>query len=141
MIPLSRLNAFRQPAFEVALYGKIGDDREGMFTFLSPHAKARTMLRVVASSDYEWDHVSVSTDKKRCPTWAEMSYIRSKFFAPDEVCMELHVAAKDHISIDDYTLHLWRPQRADIPLPPHWMVGPNKAELEDMIRERPAAAK
>jgi len=132
VIPLSRLNAFRQPAFEIALYGQLGNDREGMFTFLSPYAKARTVLRVVASSDFGWDHVSVSTDKRRCPTWEEMSYIRGKFFAPEEVCMELHVAAKDHISIHDWTLHLWRPQHDKIPLPPHWMVGPNKAELKEL---------
>lgn len=137
MISLNKLNHNRQPQLEVAIYGQVGNDREGVFAFLSPHSKARTTLRCVASSDYGWEHVSVSTDKRRCPTWEEMAYIRGKFFAPDEVVMELHVAAKDHISIHDYTLHLWRPQEAEIPLPPHWMVGPNKDELRELA-ERPA---
>jgi hypothetical protein len=134
MIPLSQLNAFRQPALEIALYGQVGNDREGMFAFLSPHAKARTVLRVVASSDFGWDHVSVSTNKPRCPTWEEMSHVRHKFFHPYETVMELHVPVQLHVNLHEYTLHLWRPQEGEIPLPPHWMVGPrNVEELKEAL--------
>jgi hypothetical protein len=44
------------------------------------------------------------------------------FFKADEVAMELHVADAKHISHHPFCLHLWRPQKAEIPLPPAWTV-------------------
>ena len=60
--------------------------------------------------------------QSRCPNWVEMDFIKRRFFEDHEVAMQLHVAPKDHINRHNYTLHLWRPQDRDIPLPPQEFV-------------------
>ena len=103
-------------------YGGAGDETCGAFWIPSPIDKAP--LRVIASQGVGWDHVSVSR-KNRCPNWAEMDYIKRLFFAPDEVCMQLHVAEAKHISVAHTCLHIWRPNDGtEIPLPPAIMVAP-----------------
>lgn len=77
------------------------------------------VLRVIAASGGGWDHVSVSTET-RCPTWEEMELVAGLFFKSDEVAMQLHVPAKDHINAHPFVLHWWRPlgKLKKIPLPP-----------------------
>lgn len=80
-----------------------------------------TTVKVIASEGAGWDHVSVST-RHRCPTWEEMDHIRGLFFRDDETVMQLHVPRSAHINVHPFTLHLWRPHAATIPLPPRMMV-------------------
>lgn len=81
---------------------------------------------IVVSDLAAWDHVSVHIEKKdeerRIPTWDEMEYIRKLFFRGDEWVMQLHAPADKHINMNPYTLHLWRPQKQTIPIPPAEMV-------------------
>jgi hypothetical protein len=79
------------------------------------------LVRIIASTDDGWDHVSVSLEN-RMPTWEEMDMIKRLFFKPNEIAVEYHVPPSDHINIHPNCLHLWRPQRVKIPLPPKWMV-------------------
>lgn len=85
-----------------------------------------TKLRVIASNGEGWDHVSVSTER-RCPTWEEMNWIAIKFFGA-EPAYQLHVPEALHVNYHPHCLHWWRPQRADLPLPPTWMVGPRNGQ-------------
>lgn len=78
-------------------------------------------LRIIASIDDGWDHVSVSLEF-RPPTWDEMELVKRTFFKDSELAVQFHVPVQDHINIHPYCLHLWRPQRNKIPLPPKWMV-------------------
>lgn len=103
----------------ISWMGQRGDDTCGAFVFKHNGA----FLRVLAAAGEGWDHVSVSLID-RCPTWDEMEFVKRKFFKDDETAMQLHVPAKDHINHHPYCLHLWRPHRAEIPLPPADMVGP-----------------
>jgi len=73
--------------------------------------------------DTEWEHVSVHAvdtvfHKRRIPTWLEMCFVKDLFWEQDEVVMQLHVASKDHININEHVLHLWKPTKSFIPLPP-----------------------
>lgn len=104
----------------IAFFGSVGDHETGAFWIRSPID--RVPMRVLASAGEGWDHVSVSRHN-RCPNWPEMEHVKRLFFRPDEVCMQLHVAVEDHISIHPNCLHIWRPHAASIPLPPKWMVG------------------
>lgn len=79
------------------------------------------VLRIIATTGAGWDHVSIST-ATRCPTWDEMEWVKRRFFKDDEIAMQLHVTPEDHINMHPYTLHLWRPTDAAIPLPPAIMV-------------------
>lgn len=117
---LYSLNRFRLTGPEIVRhFGNIGDDRAGMFEV--PSKQDGTALRVLASADEGWDHVSVSCET-RCPTWDEMEQIKRLFFLPGETAFQLHVAESEHISVHPYCLHIWRPRSREIPLPPQWMV-------------------
>lgn len=93
--------------------GAVENDHNGAFVY----TLGGNTLRVIAASGGGWDHVSVSLEH-RAPTWEEMEYIKRIFFKDDEVAMQLHVSTRDHISCHPHTLHIWRPLKAKIPLPP-----------------------
>ena len=95
------------------------NDDGGAFMIKSP-IDGKT-IRIIASNGDGWDHVSVSLEH-RMPTWTEMDAIKRMFFKPNEIAVEYHVPPSDHINIHPHVLHLWRPQRVKIPLPPKWMV-------------------
>lgn len=121
MINLNALNQYRDrsPAI-LDLYGSYGDHQNGVFIIPSPIDQ--NPMRIIASSGLGWDHVSVSR-YKRCPNWPEMDHIKRMFFHDDEVVMQLHVAVKDHVNDHPTCLHLWRPTRQEIPLPPPDLCG------------------
>jgi hypothetical protein len=100
--------------------GWAGDETCGAFMFPSDVDKAP--LRVIASSGEGWDHVSISR-ANRCPNWQEMKQIAALFFKEDEVAMQLHVPASEHVNNHPYCLHWWRPIGTPIPLPPAIFVG------------------
>lgn len=99
--------------------GLMGSDRSyganGLFIFPA------WGLRVIASDQMGWDHVSVSC-ADRCPTWPEMKKIKDLFFRPKEWAMQLMPPDGENINQMPYCLHLWRPQRKKIPKPPRAMV-------------------
>lgn len=97
-----------------------GDETCGAFEI--PSCVDRKPLRVIASSAYDWDHVSVSRPT-RCPTWGEMEQIAKLFFEDHEDAMQLHVPEADHINYHPWCLHWWRPWKVAIPRPPPIMVG------------------
>ncbi len=97
------------------LYGVTGNDKNGVFNVPSPVDKKT--LNVIASSDLNWDHVSVSR-KTRPPNWREMEFIKRMFFENNETAMQLHVPPSDHINHHPHCLHMWRPLDREIPLPP-----------------------
>jgi hypothetical protein len=110
----------------------LGDDREGAFQLQSPIDRAP--LRVIASSDMGWDHVSVSR-QNRPPNWHEMSFVKRLFFKEDETAMQLHVPVEDHVNFHPNCLHLWRPHDVEIPRPPSVMVGPSTAAGSSVQRK------
>lgn len=127
----------RTDRFVRARFGGIGDHETGVFEVPSP-IDHQPML-VIASAGAGWDHVSVSR-RNRCPNWIEMSTIKALFFRDDETVMQLHVPTTEHVNDHPNCLHLWRPQKADIPRPPGWMVGGvTKEEGERLAREAEAA--
>lgn len=124
MRDLNELNRFRLDAKSAhgSPYDWNGDATCGMFELFSPADLAN--LRIIASSSGGWDHVSVSR-ADRCPSWEEMEHVKRKFFKDDEVAMQLHVPASEHVNCHPNCLHLWRSQKEPIPRPPFWMVGPS----------------
>ena len=74
-------------------------------------------LRIIASNGEGWDHVSVSLPD-RCPTWIEMSKVKEAFFSDDECVIQYHPPKANYVNNHEFTLHLWRPQQMDIPMPP-----------------------
>jgi hypothetical protein len=112
------------------------DDQEGAFVL---PFRGRS-LRIIASHGMDWDHVSVSLEN-RCPNWEEMCFIKSVFFDDEETVMELHVPRSKWINNHPYCLHLWRPQREAIPLPPDIMVGIKEMGTADTTKKKATMAK
>jgi hypothetical protein len=121
MRDLRTLDAFR---FEHPAIGWMGDETCGCFTFRSK--MTGDGIRVIASSGYGWDHVSVSL-QHRCPNWPEMEQIRRMFFCDEEFAFQYHAPVADYMDGTVhgcvYCLHLWRPHAGTFPIPPKWMVG------------------
>lgn len=120
---LSLLDAFRDSEWERRCWGFDGDDVGGAFKVKSCIDGGE--LRIVASAGMGWDHVSISR-ANRCPNWPEMEQVKRLFFRDDEVAMQLHVPPAEHISAHPHCLHIWRPQDAEIPMPPSIMVAPSR---------------
>lgn len=112
---LCRLDEFR---VEHPL-GGLGDDSNGAFKVF---IKGKSFF-CIASSGGGWEHVSVSPcHQKRCPTWDEMCAIKAMFFEPEECVVEYHPPRSSYVNNYPFCLHLWRPLRAKIPVPPIYMV-------------------
>lgn len=121
MRDLRVIDGFRLRTADVLrIYGSFGDETCGVFVVPSPIDGAP--LKVIASSECDWDHVSVSR-VNRTPNWPEMARVKELFFRDGETVMQLHVPAADHINDHPFCLHLWRPQKEEIPRPPSFMVG------------------
>ena len=121
MKDLSYLNKFRFPLPKVCLEGtgELDTRCNGGFIFAIKGVK----VKVIAGRGRGWEHVSVSCED-RTPTWSEMDTVKKMFFEDEEVVIQLHVAAKDHINVHPYCLHLWRiiSKLRRIPLPPKGLV-------------------
>lgn len=90
--------------------------------FIIPFNK-KIKLYIIASNNYDWDHVSVSVAiKQRTPTWAEMCFVKDIFFEPNEVAIQYHPPWDRYINYHPFVLHMWRPQRKDLPYPPEIFV-------------------
>lgn len=87
-------------------------------------------LRVLASDGEGWEHVSVSVNDKRCPTWGEMCFIKDLFWEPDEAVFQIHPPHSDYRNLHEFVLHLWRQIDQSFPLPDGDMVGPKGVSQE-----------
>jgi hypothetical protein len=96
--------------------------------FLLPGPERHKLFCIV--SDQEgWEHVSVSlASKARLPIWSEMCYVKDLFWGEDEVVVQYHPAKANYVNFQASTLHMWKPSSADLPTPPHAMVGPKSVE-------------
>jgi hypothetical protein len=104
---------------------------DGMFQ-LPRAGKTGRFYNVIASSGLDWDHVSVSIPtERRCPTWEEMCYIKSHFWEDEEAVMQLHPPKSEWVNNHPYCLHLWRPQKKEIPIPDSTMVGLRKENIKE----------
>jgi hypothetical protein len=128
---LRELNRYRDRGWERGL-GMLGDDHGGCFVLRSE--TTGVTLRCMIGVGEGWDHISVSTNLPRCPSWAEMEQVKRTFFRPEEEAMQIHAPVDDHISVHPHCLHIWRPHsvhphclhiwrpHSGLPLPPKWMV-------------------
>jgi hypothetical protein len=94
--------------------------------------RGRTIFYVIASDGMSWEHVSVhcsSDGKERTPTWAEMCFIKELFWDEEDCAVQYHPAKSEYINQHKFTLHLWRPTNAIVPIPDKIMVGIQKLIL------------
>jgi hypothetical protein len=104
--------------------GDLGSDStygcNGAFQLLGPHGR---VLRIIASDDLGWEHVSVSLPN-RTPNWAEMCFVKSLFWDEEELVMQFHPPKSEYVNYHPNCLHLWRPVGPQPAVPPALLVGP-----------------
>jgi hypothetical protein len=108
-------------------HGRFSSGRENGFNGLFSIMRGKEVLRIVSSdaSDPEsqgWEHVSVSC-RKRCPTWAEMSFVKDLYWEPEECVVQYHPPHSEYVSNLPHVLHMWRHVSIAFPTPPSIMVG------------------
>lgn len=99
----------------------------GLFE-ISARAACGRRLRIIACDGEQeaqgWEHVSVSIpdQPEKCPSWDEMSLVKSLFWEPSECVVQFHPPESEHINNHAGCLHLWR-YVLGIPMPPSIFVG------------------
>jgi hypothetical protein len=92
--------------------------------FMIPTIPGKPPLRVICSplGEGDWDHVSVSLPN-RCPSWDEMSKIKSMFWNDSDCVVQFHPPESDYVNNHPYCLHLWKWNKGEMPRPPSDLVG------------------
>lgn len=91
----------------------------GMFVVKVSHGQR---LKVKATDQLGWEHVSVSRDD-RTPTWSEMCQVKDMFWDEEDCVVQYHPPKSDYVNNHLFCLHLWRPIGIELPRPPSFMVG------------------
>lgn len=82
---------------------------------------------IVADGDETgWEHVSVHVVYRnqqgkyvqRTPSWEEMANLKALFWDDQETVIQFHPPKSTYVNLHEHCLHLWRPEKIDIPLPP-----------------------
>ena len=110
---------YRSP-HPLGIDSKKGDDF-GWFRIPSP--VDGTLRVMIAPSDSEWQHISISLIN-RCPFWEEMCFVKDLFFDEDEVVVQFHPRKSDYVNHAKTCLHLWRWTKGEFPTPPSILVAP-----------------
>ena len=115
------IEKYRAVYIEHSIYGCRGEGNNGVFEVPKNEAPCGRALSIIASDGGGWDHVSVS-GPSYTPNWQEMAFVKALFFTDDECVIQYHPPKKDHINYHQHCLHLWRPQKANMPMPPKEMI-------------------
>ena len=101
-------------------YGSMG-------AFVVPSSIDNAPMFVISDdgTDSKWEHVSISR-KTRCPNWIEMCFIKDLFWSEEETVIQYHPPKSQYINEHSFVLHLWKPKKIKIPLPPSILVGLKK---------------
>ncbi len=74
---------------------------------------------VIWTTEGGWDHVSVSPfDHGITPSWDDMCKLKDMFFEDDETVVQFHPAKKEYVNLMPNCLHLWRPNKMELTVPP-----------------------
>lgn len=101
------------------------DGNNGIFVVpMHRGKKGKTkQIRIIASDELGWEHVSVSYDK-RTPTWDEMCRVKDLFWSPEDLVIQYHPPEKNYVNNHKHCLHLWRPNAGQqVPVPDDILVG------------------
>lgn len=97
----------------------LGEGNNGLFRF----ERDGVGFTCIASDGEGWEHVSVSLNKKRCPTWDEMCLVKKMFWDDSDCVVQFHPPKSDYVNNHKFCLHLWRKSDGEMNRPPKWMVG------------------
>jgi len=103
-------------------FGAPNEGRNGRFLLQGPTG-AKLHVNSWDHKKYGWEQVAISTDRKRCPNWLEMCFVKDLFWDPEERVMQLHPPLSEYIKNSRHCLHMWKPKHQEIPAPPTHLAG------------------
>lgn len=100
----------------------ISFDPEGIvFRYRYVSLRGKRSLKVAASTNDGWDHVAISCGSG-LPSWRQIDAVQNFLMRPHEWLIQLFAPHEHQDLGEPTTLHLWRPQKTEIPLPPVQLV-------------------
>jgi hypothetical protein len=82
-----------------------------------------TVAFAIASEGFGWEHVSVTVNSRRCPTWEEMCIIKDLFWSKEDCVVQFHPPESHYVNNHEFCLHLWRKIGYEFPVPEPILVG------------------
>ena len=80
-------------------------------------------LKIIASDEMGWEHVSVSTKTLSIPSWSTMCKVKDLFWEDEDCVVQYHPPKSEYVN-NHPVLHLWRPVNYEIlPRPNAILVG------------------
>lgn len=64
-----------------------------------------------------WEHVSICP-ANRLPEWEEMCLVKDTFWNEDECVVQYHPPKSEYVNLTSNCLHLWKPTKEMLPVPP-----------------------
>jgi hypothetical protein len=61
-----------------------------------------------ASDKEGWEHVAVTVNRNRKPTWEVMSHVKDLFWDDNDCVVQYHPPKAGYVDSNPNTLHLWR---------------------------------
>lgn len=115
---LNYLNEFRIP--HPVYKDDMGDEFNGAFKIKIKGEE----YYIMASNGMDWEHVSISSAKThKIPSWNVMCELKDLFFEEEECVFQYHPAKSNYINNHKACLHLWKPIKETIPVPPNILIG------------------
>jgi hypothetical protein len=93
------------------------DGVRGAFCLIGPLGRELRIISSGVDSLHNWEHVSVSLGN-RTPTWIEMCFVKDLFWGEEECVVQYHPPRSEYVNIHPNCLHLWKPLRETVPVPP-----------------------
>lgn len=70
--------------------------------------KGVKLFCVIGENEDGWEHVSVSRDDCKPPTWEQMCRAKDTFWNEEEVVVQFHPRKSEYVDLFEM-LHMWRP--------------------------------
>lgn len=94
------------------------DGNNGLFRIPITFTSTPIIAQCLVSDGGGWEHVSVTINRNRCPSWNEMCKIKDVFWSNKAVVIQFHPRAPDYVNTHPNCLHLWRPCGINLDTPP-----------------------
>ena len=82
-----------------------------------------TKATIIWSWGMDWEHVSVCPFNGSMPTWDDMCFIKDMFWNEEDCVIQYHPPKSEYVNNMPNCLHLWKPIKETIPMPPSILTG------------------
>ena len=82
-----------------------------------------TKATIIYSWGMDWEHVSVCPLNGTMPTWDDMCFIKDMFWDEEDCVIQYHPPKSEYVNNMPNCLHLWKPIKETIPMPPSILTG------------------